>query len=188
MKIWSGKHAQDYDSLRIFGCSAYYHGKLDPRARKTIFVGFKGGVKGFKLWDFEDKKFVCSRDVTFDEASIMKTSSSPQVENKTKEVFQRVEFDVTPYVLVSSTSKKGSTMEVTPRVEEDVVSFDVPQNEETIDDVDNDDFIAIRRPRREIKKPGWLTKDMVVAYALSIIDDDVPNTFDEALCNSESDQ
>ncbi|KAH9697268.1 Integrase catalytic domain-containing protein [Citrus sinensis] len=156
MKMWSGKHAQDYDSLRIFGCPAYYHvkyGKLDPRARKSIFVGFKGGVKGFKLWDLEDKKFVCSRDVTFDEASMMKASSS------------------------HSTSKKGSTMEVTPRVEEEVVSSDVPQNEETIDDADNDDFIATRRPRREIKKPRWLTKDTVVAYALPVIDDDIPNTF-----------
>ncbi|KAH9722810.1 hypothetical protein KPL70_006849 [Citrus sinensis] len=153
MEMWSGKYAQDYDSLRIFGCPAYYHvkdGKLDPRARKAIFMGFKGGAKGFKLWDLEDKKFVCSRDVTFDEASMMKASSSQQVENKTKEVLQWVEFNATPYVLVSSASKKSSTMEVTPRVGEEVVSSDVPQNEETIDDVDNDDFIATRRPMREI--------------------------------------
>ncbi|KAH9679582.1 Integrase catalytic domain-containing protein [Citrus sinensis] len=150
MEMWSGKHAQDYDSLRIFGCPAYYHvkdGKLDPRARKAIFVGFKGGVKGFKLRDLEDKKFVCSRDVTFDEASMMKASSSQQVENKTKEVLQRVEFDATPYVPVTT-----------------------------------------RRPRKEIKKFGWLTKDMVVAYALPVIDDDIPNTFGEALRSSESDQ
>ncbi|KAH9768832.1 Integrase catalytic domain-containing protein [Citrus sinensis] len=168
MEMWSGKHAQDYDSLRIFGCPAYYHvkdGKLDPRARKAIFVGFKGGVKGFKLWDLEDK-----------------------VENKTKEVLQRVEFDATSYVPVSSTSKKGSTMEVTPRVEEEVVSSDVPQNEETIDDIDNDDFIVTRRPKKEIKKLEWLTKDMVVAYALLVINDDISNTFGEALRSSESDQ
>ena len=114
MEMWFGKHAQDYDSLRIFGCPAYYHvkdGKLDPRARKAIFVGFKGGVKGFKLWDLKDKKFVCSRDVTFDEVSMMKALSSQQLENKTKEVLQQVEFDATLYVPVSSTSKKGSTME-----------------------------------------------------------------------------
>ncbi|KAH9669161.1 Integrase catalytic domain-containing protein [Citrus sinensis] len=156
MEMWLGKHAQNYDSLRIFGCSAYYHvkdGKLDPRARKVIFVGFKGGV-----------------------------------ENKTTEVLQQVEFDTTPYVLVSCTSENDSTMEVTHRVEEEVISSDVPQNEETIDDVDNYDFIAIRRSRREIKKPGWLTKDMVVAYTLPVIDDYIPNTFSEALHSSESDQ
>ncbi|KAH9667138.1 Receptor-like protein 14 [Citrus sinensis] len=155
MEMWSGKHAQDYDSLRIFGCPAYYHvkdGKLDPRARKVIFVGFKGRVKGFKLWDLEDKKFVCSRDVTFDEVSMMKALSSQQMENKTKEVLQRVEFDATPYAPVSSTSENDSTIEVTPRVEEE------------------------------------LTKDMVVVYALPVIDDDISNTFGEALCNSESDQ
>ena len=78
-----------------------------------------------------------------------------------------MKFDATSYVPVNSTSKKGSTMEVTPTVEEEVVSSDVPQNEETIDDVDNDDFIATRRPRREIKKLGWLTKDMVVAHSFS---------------------
>ncbi|KAH9729490.1 hypothetical protein KPL70_009367 [Citrus sinensis] len=79
MEMWSGKLAQDYDSLRIFGCPAYYHVKyvkLDHRARKAIFVEFKGGEKGLKLWDLEDKKFVCSRDVTFDEVSMMKASSS----------------------------------------------------------------------------------------------------------------
>ncbi|KAH9714714.1 Integrase catalytic domain-containing protein [Citrus sinensis] len=188
MEMWSGKHAQDYDPLRIFGCPAYYHvkdGKLDSRARKDIFTGFKGGVKGFKLWDLEDKKFVYSRDVTFDEVSMIKASSSQQVENKTTEVLQRVEFDATPYVPVSSTSMNGSTMDVTPRVEEEVVSSDVPQNEETIDD---DDFIATKRPRREIKKLGWLTKDMVIAYTLPVIDDDIPNTFGEALRSNESDQ
>ena len=127
---------------------------MDLHARKTIFVGFKDGIKGFKLWDLEDKKFICSRDVTFDEASMMKASSSQQVENKTTEVLQRVEFNATPYVPVSSTSEKDSAMEVTPRVEEEVISSDVPKNEETIDDVDNDDFIAIRKSRREIKKLG----------------------------------
>ncbi|KAH9650170.1 Integrase catalytic domain-containing protein [Citrus sinensis] len=41
MEMWSGKYAQDYDFLRIFRCLAYYHvkdAKLDPRARKAIFM------------------------------------------------------------------------------------------------------------------------------------------------------
>ena len=54
--------------------------------------------------------------------------------------------------------------------------------------MDNDDSIATRRPRREIKKLRWLTKDMVVVYALPVIDDDIPNTFGEVLGSSESDQ
>ena len=92
--MWSGKYAQDYDSLRIFEYPAYYHvmdGKLNSHARKVIFVGFKGGVKGFKLWNLDDKKFMCSKDVTFDEVSMIKVSSSQQVKNKTIEVLQRVD-------------------------------------------------------------------------------------------------
>ena len=65
-----------------------------------------------------------------------------------------MEFDATPYVPVSSTSENDSTIEVTLRVEEEVVSSNVLQNDKTVDDVDNDDFIATRRSRREIKKPG----------------------------------
>ena len=52
MKMWSGKIATDYDMLRVFGCSAYYHvsdEKLEPRAKKAVFLGFKRGVKGYKL-------------------------------------------------------------------------------------------------------------------------------------------
>jgi len=54
LEVWSGKAAQDYDSLRVFGCPAYYHAKedkLDLRAKKGVFVGFKRGIKGYKIWD-----------------------------------------------------------------------------------------------------------------------------------------
>jgi len=71
MEVWIGYH-ESYDSLHIFGCSAYYHvreDKIDPRARKTIFMGSKSRVKGYKLWCLQDRKIIVSRDVTFDEAS-----------------------------------------------------------------------------------------------------------------------
>ena len=67
--------ASDYESLRIFECLVYYHvndGKLNPKARKAVFVGFRECVKGFKLWDLHDNKTVISRDVTFNEAYIMR--------------------------------------------------------------------------------------------------------------------
>ena len=54
MEVWSGRVAQDYDSLWVFGYPAYYHvkeDKLDSRARKHVFVGFKKGVNGYKIWD-----------------------------------------------------------------------------------------------------------------------------------------
>ena len=38
LEVWSEKIAQDYDSLRVFGCLAYYHvkkDKLDQERRKV---------------------------------------------------------------------------------------------------------------------------------------------------------
>jgi len=52
MEMRSGKAATDYEMLHVFGCSVYYHvsdGKLEPRARKAVFLRFKKGVKGYKL-------------------------------------------------------------------------------------------------------------------------------------------
>ena len=61
----------DISHLRVFGCVSYVHvpdgqrRKLDAKARKSIFVGYPPGVKGYKLYDLEKKKFVVSRDVQF---------------------------------------------------------------------------------------------------------------------------
>ena len=63
--------------------------KLDPRAKKGVFEGFKRGIKGYKIWDPKDRKFVLSRDVTFDETLMLKSTISQQVEmERTKEVLQ----------------------------------------------------------------------------------------------------
>ena len=78
-EMWSGHPARDYEHMRVFGCPAYYHvqnDKLEPRAKKAIFIGFRRGVKGFKLYDQAERKIVISRDVTFDEASMLKPQDS----------------------------------------------------------------------------------------------------------------
>ena len=70
-RVQSGEHA-DYEKLRIFGCTTYYHvseGKLEARAKKEIFLGYASGVKGYCPQCLEDSKFITSRDVTFDEKS-----------------------------------------------------------------------------------------------------------------------
>ena len=70
-EVWSGIPA-NYSHLRVFGCPAYFHvndGKLEPRAKKAIFLGYTIRVKGYRLWcpDLKSPKFVISRDITFDE-------------------------------------------------------------------------------------------------------------------------
>ncbi|TQD80318.1 hypothetical protein C1H46_034116 [Malus baccata] len=77
MEVWIKKPSTDYDYIHIFGSPAYFHvieNKLDPRAKKAIFLGFSSGVKGYRLWRPEMKKLVISRDVTFDEENMYKDS------------------------------------------------------------------------------------------------------------------
>ena len=74
-EVWSGKPVNDYDTLHVFGSTAYYHvkeSKLDPRAKKALFMGVTSGVKGYRLWCLSLKKIISSRDVTFDEFSMLK--------------------------------------------------------------------------------------------------------------------
>ncbi|GKB76910.1 retrotransposon protein, putative, ty1-copia subclass, partial [Tanacetum coccineum] len=70
-KIWSG-HPSDYGMLRTFDCIAYSHikqGKLEPRAKNYILLGYPHGVKGYKLYrlDNESPKIVTNRNEVFNE-------------------------------------------------------------------------------------------------------------------------
>ena len=46
-----------YRHLKVFGCVAYVHiakerrGKLDPKSRPCIFLGFGEDEFGYRLWD-----------------------------------------------------------------------------------------------------------------------------------------
>ena len=65
--------------MNIFGCPAYAHvdnGKLEARSIKCVFIRYKSGVKGYKLWCLETKKVIVSRDVIFYEIAMLHDSSS----------------------------------------------------------------------------------------------------------------
>ena len=50
-EMWSGV-VPNFNHLRVFGCVTYAHvsqGKLEPRARKCMFLGYPDSVKGYKL-------------------------------------------------------------------------------------------------------------------------------------------
>ena len=59
----------------MFGCVCYYHvpdsqrQKLDPKARKAIFVGYPEGVKGYKVMDIDTSKFIKTRNIKFEEGN-----------------------------------------------------------------------------------------------------------------------
>jgi len=71
-EVWTGKKPS-LSHLRVFGCDAYVHvrkekqTKLDIKSEKCIFIGYKDGLKGYKLWNPVTRKVVYSRDVVFRE-------------------------------------------------------------------------------------------------------------------------
>jgi hypothetical protein len=62
-EVWSGKKPS-LQHLRVFRYDAYVHvpkenrSKLDNKAEKCIFIGYRDGVKGYNLWNLETKKTV----------------------------------------------------------------------------------------------------------------------------------
>ena len=96
MEMWSGK-AADYSNLKAFGCTTYYHvseGKLEPRAKKGVFVGYGDGVKGFRIWSPAEKRVIMSRNVVFDESSLLRTIVKPTTTSETGSLDKQVEFQV----------------------------------------------------------------------------------------------
>ncbi|KAE8708400.1 putative sphingolipid transporter spinster-like protein 2-like [Hibiscus syriacus] len=95
LEKWFGEPATDYDSLHVFGSTAYYHvkeSKLDPRETKVIFMGITSGVKGYRLWCPETKKIIFSRDVTFDESTMLRKVTSEKLEQIDR-IPKQVEFE-----------------------------------------------------------------------------------------------
>ena len=67
--MWADNPITDYDSLYVFRLIAYYHvnkSKLDPRAKKALFIGITSRIKGYHLWCPITKEIIFSRDATFD--------------------------------------------------------------------------------------------------------------------------
>ena len=69
-EVWSGKKPS-FAYLRVFGCDAFMQlskekrSKLDNKVEKCIFISYKDGVKGYKLWNLVTRKIAYTRDVVF---------------------------------------------------------------------------------------------------------------------------
>ena len=55
---------------------------MEPRAIKEVFIGYHERVKGYKVWckDLTLPRSIISRDVTFDEMTMLKTSQEDKKE------------------------------------------------------------------------------------------------------------
>jgi hypothetical protein len=184
-EVWSGTPA-DYSILKTFGCPAYCHvndGKLEPRSKKCIFLGYGDGVKGYRLWcsDPKSPKFIISRDVVFDESAML----HPRKES-----------------VVSAGKEQGSSKEVELQVETSQRVQDSTQDQPVTDvhdsSSDDDDpqeeqetSIAAGRQKRQIRPPQRYGYADLVAYALTVAEDTAvqePSTYSEAVTSSESAQ
>jgi len=65
------KEQPDLQNLKVFGSLCFSsslqwnRSKLDPKARKCIFLGYKTGMKGFVVFDIHNKEIFVSRNVKF---------------------------------------------------------------------------------------------------------------------------
>ena len=95
--VWFG-HTPKFSNLRVFGSIAYSHipqekrKKLDPHAKKCIMVGYdeSSGVKGYKLFDPSNQKFIFSRSVTFDEDALFYDTELSHRKMKMQEIPNRM--------------------------------------------------------------------------------------------------
>ena len=88
--VWSRKKPS-LQHLRVFGCDVYVHvpkenrSKMDNKDEKCIFIGYKDGVKGYKIWNPETKNTVYSQDVVFREVNdVSKQEFLPRQEKPEK--------------------------------------------------------------------------------------------------------
>jgi hypothetical protein len=62
-EVWTGKKPF-LTHLKVFGCEAYVHvpkenrSKLDKKVEKCIYLGYKDGLKCYKIWNPKTKKVV----------------------------------------------------------------------------------------------------------------------------------
>ena len=173
--------------VRVFGCNTYVHvpkekrGKLDSKSEKNIFVGYKEGVKGYKLWNPESKTIVYSRDVVFRETQSKKGIQEDEEPKK---------------VIMFEESPIAESVEVVPQ-STPVDSDSDPEQEDLVNEVedadsdedpDTDSMPALRRSTRERKVPlRYSLSALSTFHALSITGDD-PSSVKEARSMDDANQ
>lgn len=74
-EVWSGKKVS-LSHLKVFRCLSYVHvdvglrSKFDVKPVKYTFIGYSSNKFGYKFWDYENHKFIRSKNITFKERKI----------------------------------------------------------------------------------------------------------------------
>lgn len=187
-EVWSGR-APDYSHMRRFGCLVHYHvdqGKLKPRAKKGVFMGYPQGVKGYRIWSLEDKKIVINRNVLFHENVVFKDIEKEKVKSvKTTKDKKHVSF-ILPGDSITE-EHAGSSIQGGAGSSTTVNEVDSESESEAEEDSPKDlknYMLARDRKKRNIRPPSRFDDADVAAYALVMseqVEEDEPLTFWEAI-------
>jgi hypothetical protein len=100
------------DAIKPVGTQVFYSihhfakiGKMDPRCRKGVLIGFDEEMKSYLIWDLETSRVIRSRDVSFEE-----------VDNDTGDIF----YDKFEASGVEETQDSGSPTEPTMNQGEEI--------------------------------------------------------------------
>ncbi|GJS48326.1 retrovirus-related pol polyprotein from transposon TNT 1-94 [Tanacetum coccineum] len=168
-KVWcmlsnAGLGKEFWAEAMTYAC--HLESKLDPRAKKALFIGITYGIKGYRLWCTETKKTIFSRDVTFNESAMLKKVNVEQLDGTPKKVeFERI------IVPGDRETDDNSPMVKGNYEEEEVKTTKPPQQQH--------ESITTNKSKRNTKRPARLND--TVACASSIVADDVPTTYSEAV-------
>ena len=79
--------------MKFFGCDAYVHApkekrrKLDNKADKFMFIGYKYGMKGYKIWNPVTKRIIYSQDVVFREVKEVPKQEVNPMEKELEKIY-----------------------------------------------------------------------------------------------------
>ena len=168
-EAWYGKKPS-VKHLRVFGCSAFTHvpkterRKLDPKAKKCVFLGYGTARKGYCLYYPKTSTIIHSRDVVFDE--VTRGNGSEEDERRLIQIENFQEEDARSDEDLDRSNDMEPERPVIPGESESVVP--VPQ----------------RMSTRAVRKPDYYG---VKVYSTTEIQKE-PETVKEALQSSEKKQ
>ncbi|KAK3029672.1 hypothetical protein RJ639_039164 [Escallonia herrerae] len=141
-------------STTAIHCKTPEDGKLEPRAKKCIFLEYANVVKGYRLWcsDSKSSMILISRDVTFDESSMLSNEKELLDAGKDHGDREKVELEV----------RAPDSLPIIPTDENDGSQ----SSEENEEPQEQQYSIARNRPRREIRPLHKYGYANMVAYAL----------------------
>ncbi|KMQ86059.1 retrovirus-related pol polyprotein from transposon tnt 1-94 [Lasius niger] len=200
IELWNKKPVK-IDHLKIFGTECFVHlpkqkrQKFDQKSIKGFLVGYCGEKDGFRVWLPKMNKIECSRNVIFKPESIIKKRLDLVINSNTDTGSNNNDPGDNRRTTAKDNIKDKRRQEDDDINEEELEEDDINEEEVEENDInveekennheDNSDLpIALRRSRREIKRPDKLSL-MAEAYAY-VTEDLYPQSYDAAMKSNEA--